>query len=119
MNLAPFTLLFLTTVSALAQKNERFKGGTKDWLKYLGNHLSFPNDYQITNSDVAVVKVTMTVDEDGNVQDVYVNIPFYPPFEKIALDVVRRSPKWTPAIRHNRYVRSTFRQPIVFSQPEQ
>lgn len=115
---------FDTTGSALTDtttkdRNAAFKGGTKDWLKYLGNHLTFPENYRITNSDLAVVELTMTVDEDGNVQDAFINVPFYPPFEKIALDVVRRSPKWTPAISHNRRVRSTFRQAVVFSQPEQ
>ena len=107
------------TDTTTKDRKAAFKGGPKDWLKYLDNHLTFPENYKIINSDLAVVELTMTVDEDGNVQDAFVNVPFYPPFEKIALDVVRHSPKWTPAISHNRRVRSTFRQPIVFSQPEQ
>jgi len=107
-----------TTDTSRRDKNAAFKGGTKDWLKYLENHLSFPTNYRITNSDLAVVELTFTIDEDGNLKDAYVSIPFYPQFEKIALDVVHRSPKWAPAMKHNRRVRTTIRQPIVSSQPE-
>ena len=94
-----------------------FKGGNAGWLKYLNNHLDFPANYQITNSDEAAVIVSGTIDEDGNVRDIYVSTPFYPPFEKIALEVIRRSPKWLPAMEHNRRTKSYFRQPVVFSQP--
>jgi Gram-negative bacterial TonB protein C-terminal len=95
-----------------------FPGSTKGWLKYLGNHLDFPENYKITNSDEAVVVITMTIDEDGQVKDAYVSTPFYPPFEEIALRVITHSPKWKPAIKHNRRVSTVFRQPVVFSQPD-
>jgi antitoxin component YwqK of YwqJK toxin-antitoxin module len=98
-------------------KKASFKGGLDGWLKYLNNHLYFPNDYKIVNSDLAAVVISGTIDEEGNVKDIYVSTPFYPPFEKIAIDVIRRSPKWQPAIDHNRRVESQFRQPVVFSQP--
>ena len=94
-----------------------FKGGTAGWLKYIGKHLYFPDNFRITNSDMAAVIISATIDEDGNVQDVYVSTPFYPAFEKIALDVVRHSPKWEPAMEHNRRIRYYFRQPVIFSQP--
>jgi antitoxin component YwqK of YwqJK toxin-antitoxin module len=94
-----------------------FKGGVKNWLKYLENHLDFPPNFEITNSDQAAVVLTLTVDEDGNVVNPYVTIPFYPQFDKIALDVIRKSPKWQPAIAHHRQVQSIFRQPVIFSQP--
>jgi hypothetical protein len=58
----------------------------------------------------------MTVDENGKVSDAYTNVPFHPDFERIALDVVRRSPAWTPAMDHNRKIKAVFRQPVVFRQ---
>jgi hypothetical protein len=100
-------------------RSASFVGGTKAWLKYLGNHLNWPTDYKITNSDEAAVVVTLTVDEDGKIRDTYIRTPFYPPFEKIALDAIRRSPKWLPAMDHNRRVSGSFSQPVVFSQPQE
>lgn len=93
-----------------------FNGGNTAWLKYLGKHLYFPDDYKITNSDEAAVVITMTVDEDGKVVDAYVSTPFYPAFDNIALAAVRHSPPWQPAKDHNRRVSAVFRQPVIFQQ---
>ena len=95
-----------------------FRGGSKDWLKYLNGHLYWPPNYNITNTDAVSVVISMTVDEDGKVTDAYVSTPFYPPFENIALSVIRHSPAWTPAIEHNRRVSSQLKQPVVFKLPE-
>jgi antitoxin component YwqK of YwqJK toxin-antitoxin module len=89
------------------------------WLRYLQKNLEFPRNYKITNSDEAAVGVTFTIDEDGNVKDAFVSTPFFLPFEREALRVIIRSPKWRPAINHNRYVRSTHIQSVVFNQTQE
>jgi hypothetical protein len=94
-----------------------FGKDSKSWLKYLGDNLQFPPGYKITNSDLAAVVVTFTVDFDGTVKDAYISVPFYEPFNKEAIRIVTRCPKWKPAIDHNRRVSATMRQPVVFSQP--
>jgi hypothetical protein len=93
-----------------------FPGGNNAWLKYLQKHLYFPDQYQIKNSDHAVVVVTFTVDEDGNVIEAEASTPFYPAFDRIAENVVRKSPKWLPAINHNRRVKDRFTQAVIFQQ---
>ena len=62
--------------------------------------------------------VTGTKDEDGNVLDPFVEIPFDKNFDNIAITIFKKSPKWLPAIRYNRPVVQTVRQPITFSQSE-
>jgi TonB family protein len=93
-----------------------FPGGLTAWGKYLNSHLFFPPEYKITNSDKASVVVTCTIDEEGRVKDAYVSIPFYPDFDKVALNAVRQSPRWIPAMDHNRKVKATIGQPVIFSQ---
>ena len=100
-------------------RSASFPGGTTAWLQFLSDYLEFPRHYEIANSDKAVVVITFTVDEDGKVQDTYVSTPFYPEFEKNALDIIRQSPKWIPAMNHNRRVRTLMHQPIIFSQVSQ
>jgi hypothetical protein len=56
------------------------------------------------------------IDEEGKVQNLYVSIPFHPVFDKIALRMVQESPKWLPAISHNRTVSTWFTQPVSFVQ---
>jgi hypothetical protein len=94
-----------------------FPGGLTAWTHYLDRTLYFPSQYNITNGDEATVVIVATIGEDGHVVDAAVQIPFYPAFDKIALDAVRRSPAWIPAMDHHRKVRSVIRQPVTFSQP--
>ena len=95
-----------------------FRNGEKDWQKYLGTHLYWPQNFEITNADVVVVVVTVTINEDGKVEDAYVSIPFAPRFDEIALNAVRHSPPWTPARQHNRKIKYHYRQPVTFQQSE-
>jgi TonB family protein len=95
-----------------------FKGGLKGWQSYLENKLFWPNGLMFSNGTQAVVVVQLAVDEDGKVSEVEVITPFHPTFDKIALDVVRKSPNWQPAIQDHRRVYSLFRQPVTFRQEE-
>lgn len=99
-------------------RDAAFPGGLQAWNKYLAKTLYFPDQYTFTNGDQAAVVVEATIDEDGQVTNVEVVIPFYPAFDKIAVEAVRDSPKWIPAFQHNRNVRHEIRQPVIFSQPK-
>ncbi len=95
-----------------------FPGGMKAWQKYLSKNLYFPTQYKFENADKAVVVVSALIDEDGNISDVEINTPLYPAFDDIALKVVKKSPKWQPAIQHNRRVTYTILQAVYFTQEE-
>lgn len=98
------------------EREAEFPGGNKAWQKYLLKHLYFPEQYKIANADAAVVVVDWIVNEDGTVSDVKVTSPLHPSFDKIAMEVIRKSPKWEPAFSHNRTVKAYRRQPVTFSQ---
>lgn len=95
-----------------------FPGGVSAWQKFLQKNLYFPSQYKFVNGDEAVVMVRFAVDEDGSVSEPTVTIPFHPDFDKIALDVIKRSPKWLPAISHNRKIKEYHSQPVTFAQQE-
>lgn len=97
-------------------RKAEFAGGINAWQKYLSKHLYFPSQYKFENADKAVVVINATVDEDGNITDVEVDTPLYPAFDDIAIAAVKKSPKWQPAIQHNRRVKYSFRQPVFFLQ---
>jgi TonB family protein len=97
-------------------KDASFPGGLKAWQKYLLKNLYFPSQWKLANSDMAIVVVDAAIDEEGNVTDIRLTAPLHPDFDKIALNVMRKAPKWTPAIAHNRKVKFYFRQPVVFQQ---
>jgi antitoxin component YwqK of YwqJK toxin-antitoxin module len=93
-----------------------FPRGPKAWQKYLKNQLYFPPQYKLVNGDKAIVVVEAIIDEEGNVGDVNVSVPFHPAFDKIAIEVVKNSRQWEPSIQHNRKVRYKIKQPVAFAQ---
>ncbi|MEO5783321.1 MAG: energy transducer TonB [Ginsengibacter sp.] len=93
-----------------------FPGGNKGWSKYLSRELYFPGNLYFKNSYTAGIVVTGTINEDGKVIDAEVSVPLHPEFDKIALNAVKKSPKWIPAISHNRRVYSHFTQLVKFNQ---
>jgi hypothetical protein len=97
-------------------RHASYPGGLKSWQKYLGNQLYFPANYKLVNGDKAIVVVDAIIDEEGNVTNVTVGTPFHPAFDKIAVDVIRKSRQWEPAIQHNRKVQYKLKQPVVFAQ---
>ncbi len=105
-------------MSDTTNKDEKatFIGGMNAWQKYLYKHIYFPSRFKIINADKAVVVVDGTIDEEGNITDINVSTPFYPEFDAIAVDAMKKSPKWIPAIQHNRKVKYRVRQAVFFSQ---
>jgi hypothetical protein len=93
-----------------------FPGGIAAWDKWLSRQLYFPKQYRIVNSNEAVVVVTFVVTEDGKVTEVNVKTPFEPEIDKIAVNAIKKSPKWDPEIEHNRSVKSYHQQAVTFSQ---
>ncbi|MEO9145014.1 MAG: energy transducer TonB [Ginsengibacter sp.] len=56
------------------------------------------------------------VNEDGQIINAEVTVPLHPEFDKIALEAVKNSPKWLPAISQNRKVYSKLRETVTFLQ---
>jgi TonB family protein len=93
-----------------------FPGGLKAWAKYLSDHLYFPSQYQFSSDGQMTVLVRFAVNEDGSVSDVEVTSSLHKDFDKIAVDIIRRSPKWIPASSHNRKMKEYHEQPVTFAQ---
>lgn len=93
-----------------------FPGGSAAWSKYLDKHLYFPPTLRFTEPGEAVVVIAYAIDENGKVTDAYVETSLHPEIDRVALNAIKRSPQWVPAINHNRRVKAYRRQPVTFSQ---
>lgn len=102
--------------TANRDRDAEFPGGKKAWSKYIHKKIYFPSQFKITNADEVTVVVRFAVDEEGKVVEAEVVVPFHPEFDKIALDAVSKSPRWIPAVSHNRKVKNYHRQAVTFSQ---
>lgn len=96
-----------------------FPGGMSAWNKYLGRNLS--NEFLIKqNAPPGTYKavVNFLVDSDGNVSQVNaVNNPGYGVKEE-AEKLIKKGPKWKPAVQNGKIVASEVNQSITFTVPE-
>jgi TonB family protein len=95
-----------------------YPGGQSGWLHYINKSLSarkLPQAFLEGRLPGGTVVIIFMVDETGRVTDAKVQESVAPALDKLALDVVKSSSgKWTPAMQHNRRVKSYKKQPITF-----
>lgn len=99
-------------ITRLAQ----FPGGNKAWSKFISSNLYFPAHLDIRNGYRAVLLVTATINEEGKMTDIEVDLPLHPQLDKIAVDALKKSPLWLPAKSHNRNIASRFSQSVSFER---
>ena len=90
-----------------------FKGGREAWAKFIENKMVYPgNAYR--NKIQGQVVVRFVIEEDGSVKEV---MAMYGPNElrHEAVRIVEKSPKWIPAQKNGKNVKSFISQPINFS----
>ena len=94
------------------------KGGIEGWKKYVEKSLYWPAGFRLANTTQVTVGVEFNISAEGKVVDAEITVPFHPVFDKIALQTIRNSPDWQPAMEHNRKVMQRFRQSVTFLQEE-
>jgi len=89
-----------------------FPGGVPAWNKFLAHNLVYP-DKAIRKRVDGTVVVQFIVDKDGSIYDIKA-ISGPKLLQEAALDVIRNSPKWKPAIVKGVKLKSYKKQPITF-----
>ena len=100
----------------------QFIGGPRGWQRFLENTIDIRHAISEMDStqylefgprQTAIME--FTVCEDGKVCEIEIlnKSKISPAFAKEAIRVMERSPKWKPAVKDNKYVRTRFRQPIT------
>lgn len=100
-----------------ATNNESTEQSTSlAWKKYIESKIRWPEGYEFSELGTVVIEVVFTICESGELTDIAIINPFHPVFDKIALDAIRKSPRWQPAMAENRTVRQLIKQPFTFVQ---
>ncbi len=86
------------SVYSIVDEDASFPGGNKALMKFIQDNLVFPEGY----GDIDVVGkiyVSFIVRKDGTCSDFIIKrgIPGAPEFDKMALDLMKKMPKWIPA----------------------
>ena len=88
-----------------------FPGGVNKWRQYLERNLRV--DDQVPEGTYAVL-IQFVVDRDGNISDVIALTDHGYGMEDEAKRVIKRGPKWNPAIQNGREVKAYRKQLITF-----
>lgn len=92
-----------------------FPGGDAKWRRYLETNCNgqVASDNGAPEGTYTTV-VQFVVDKEGNISDVRALTNHGYGMEEEAMRVIRKGPKWTPAIQNGRQVKAYRKQPITF-----
>jgi periplasmic protein TonB len=92
-----------------------FPGGDSKWKQYLERNLNgnVASDGGAPEGNYTII-VQFVVDKEGNISDVRALTSHGFGMEEEAMRVIKKGPKWTPAIQNGRQVKAYRKQPITF-----
>lgn len=104
-------------------ENAQFPGGDEACMKWLQEHIKYPEGYT-SNQPQGKVVVNFIVEKDGSLDGIKVMKSPDPLLSEEAIRVVREMPKWKPAHQYfppprqgSEAVRSRFSLPVIFRKP--
>ncbi len=95
-----------------------FPGGPGAWQKYVTRAIQASID-EFTESDYGTCVVRFIVDKTGTVSDVQATTMKGTKLAEIAVNAIRKGPKWTPAQQNGRQVNAYRLQPVTLTNPDQ
>lgn len=89
-----------------------FKGGPAAWTKYIQKNIDIPDRARKLQAEGTVV-VEFVVNKDGSIGSIKVVQSVEYSIDEEAAELIRKSPKWEPAIQDGKPVRAYRKQPLT------
>lgn len=96
----------------------QFPGGPQAWTRYVTRAIQSQID-EFTDADYGTCVVRFIVDKSGQVSDVQATTMKGSKLAEIAVNAIRKGPKWTPAQQNGRFVNAYRLQPVTLQNPNQ
>lgn len=106
-----YTGLYLKT-----DKECSFPGGLHEWSRYISQAIT-SHINELSESDYGTVLIRFVVDSSGNISDVKPLSKKYSTIAKIAFNAIDAGPKWIPAERNGKKVKTIRVQPVTLQDP--
>lgn len=100
------------------EKEAAFPGGEQAWQKYLQKTIQRQLD-QFSDKDYGTCILKFQVDATGNVSNVEVTTMQGTKLAEIAINAIRKGPKWIPAMQNGHYVTAYRYQPVTLLNPNE
>lgn len=99
------------------QKEPEFPGGKEAWLKFLRKNLVAPEELE--TGETKSVQIRFVVATDGSVTGFEIVQSAGRDFDNEVIRVLKKMPKWKPAIQNGQLVTRSYTQPVTFIGMEQ
>lgn len=96
----------------------QFPGGPLAWQRFIQRAINSRLD-EFTESDYGTCTVHFIVDTEGRVSEVQALDMKGTKLAEIAVNSIRKGPRWTPALQNGRYVNAARVQPVTLLNPNQ
>ncbi len=97
----------------------QFPGGEGKWNQYVQREVEKNIDDLVDDGQSGTCEVQFIVDKEGNVSNVEALSMKGSKLAEIAVNAIKRGPKWIPAIQNGRQVKAWRRQKITFRIPDE
>lgn len=97
---------------AIPSSPAAFPGGLEKWMQFLSKNLNTPSELEAGQKRSVLVR--FTVGEDGSVTRFEIVQSGGEAFDREVLRVLKKMPKWKPAIQNGHPVSVLFTQPVTF-----
>ena len=101
----------------LPSRHPQFPGGTQAWLQFLSRHLHPPQDLEPGEKRMCLIR--FSVDEEGVITNFQVVQSGGNEFDNEVIRVLKKMPKWLPAIQNGKTMAVSFTQPVTFAAAEE
>ncbi|HEU4470447.1 MAG TPA: energy transducer TonB [Flavisolibacter sp.] len=101
-----------TEPEVLVQQEPEFPGGIQAWLKFLNRNLTVPGELEA--GEKKTVHIRFLVAADGSVTSFEIVRSAGAQYDSEVIRVLKKMPKWKPAIRNGQPAASAFTQPVTF-----
>jgi periplasmic protein TonB len=101
----------------LPSRQPQFPGGAQAWLNFLNTHLHAPQELEA--GEKRTVLIRFSVDEEGTITNFQVVQSGGAAFDGEVIRVLKKMPKWLPAIQNGQPVAVSFTQPVTFFGQEE
>jgi len=98
-------------------KAPAFPGGVEAWMRFLNKHLNTPEELE--PGDKRTVHIRFTVSIDGSITAFEVVRSGGSAFDNEVVRVLKKMPKWEPALQSGKPITVQFTQPVTFVSEEE
>jgi len=99
------------------ERAPEFPGGMKAWVNFLSKNLETPSELE--GGEKKTVMIRFKVATDGSVTGFEVVQSAGSMYDNEVIRVLKKMPKWKPAIQNGHIVATSFTQPVTFVSIEQ